>query len=106
MSCPINNRSSGFTLIELLIVVTIIVLVTGAAIPSFAGYVRNQTIIQATEQLKSDLRTAQNKAMTGASSTELISGNPARFWGVRFSSGASDTGSNTYDYFISDVNTG
>jgi len=97
-------KSRGFTLIELLVVVTIIVVVTGALIPSFAGYIRNQGVKQSQEQLKSDLRTAQNKALTGTLSDTFIGTNPVQFWGVRFNSG-SGSGSNSYEYFVSDVDT-
>lgn len=102
---PAHSNSNGFTLMELLIVVTIIAIITTAMVPSFAGYIKNQGLKQATEQLKSDLRTVQNKALTGASSDLLIGGNAAKYWGVRFSSGAGNTGSNVYEYFVSDNNT-
>ncbi|RJR27398.1 prepilin-type N-terminal cleavage/methylation domain-containing protein [candidate division WWE3 bacterium] len=97
-------KTSGFTLVELLVVVTIIVLVTGALIPSFAGYIRNQNVKQAQEQLKSDMRNIQNKALTGTLSDTTIGPNPVEYWGIRFNSGAG-TGSNRYEFFISDTNT-
>jgi prepilin-type N-terminal cleavage/methylation domain-containing protein len=95
------NTARGFTLIELLIVITIIISITAAVVPSFAGYIRNQGLKQATEQVKSDLRSIQNKAITGALSDQTINSNPVAYWGVRFSAG-SGTGSNRYEYFISD----
>jgi prepilin-type N-terminal cleavage/methylation domain-containing protein len=88
--------ASGFTLLELLVVVAIITIMTGALIPGFSNYINNQNLKQAQEHVKNDLRTVQNKAMTGANSDDLINGNPVNYWGVKFTSGSS-----TYDYFIS-----
>lgn len=103
---PFPNRSDkdfstvkGFTLIELLIVITIIISVTVAIVPSFAGYIRNQGVKQAAEQVKSDLRNIQNKAVTGALSDQAINNNPVAYWAVRFSNAA------RYEYFVSDVAT-
>ena len=105
VSKPITQNMRGFTLIELLIVVTIMVLVTGAVIPSFAGYIRNQNLKQAQEQVKSDLRTAQNKALTGALSDQTVNSNPVAYWGVRFHPQTA-TDYNAYDLYVSDTNTG
>jgi prepilin-type N-terminal cleavage/methylation domain-containing protein len=99
MNVDLPNHSKGFTLIELLVVVSIIAIIGGGIIPSFSQYLNDQNLKQAQEQLKSDLRTIQNKALTGASSNEEIpeaSGNRAKYWGVYFRSG-----SETVDYFIS-----
>jgi len=99
MNVNLPNHSKGFTLIELLVVMSIIAILGGSIIPSFSTYLKDQNLKQAQEQLKSDLRTIQNKALTGASSNEEIpedSGNRARYWGVYLLSG-----SETVDYFIS-----
>jgi len=103
MNANLPNHSKGFTLIELLVVMSIIAILGGGIIPSFSRYLKDQNLKQAQEQLKSDLRTIQNKALTGASSNEEIpedSGNRARYWGVYLRSG-----SETVDYFISTDNT-
>lgn len=86
-------RRPAFTLVELLVVVSIITVVTGAMIPSFAGYLKQQNLIQAQEQLKSDLRSVQNKALTGAMADKLINGNQVTHWGLVFPT------TSTYDYF-------
>lgn len=89
--------SRGFTLIELLVTMSIIAIIAGGIIPSFSTYVRDQNIKQAQEQLKGELRTIQNKALTGSMSDEVIaSSSYASYWGVYMVSG-----SNAMSYFIS-----
>ncbi|HNU76238.1 MAG TPA: prepilin-type N-terminal cleavage/methylation domain-containing protein [bacterium] len=96
MNANLPNHSKGFTLIELLVVMSIIAILGGGIIPSFSRYLKDQNLKQAQEQLKSDLRTIQNKALTGASSNEEINGGRVRYWGVYLHSG-----SETVDYLIS-----
>lgn len=84
----------GFTLIELLIAVSLIAILAGISIPSFTSYFENQNRRQALEKLKSDLRTAQNNAMTGADSTSVD------YWGIQFTDDA-----NSYSLFKSSTNT-
>ena len=95
MHLPFRQTENGFTLIELLISISIIVIVTGALVPSFSNYIRTQNLRQAQEQLRSDLRSIQNKALTGTLSSETFSGNPIKYWGVRFAKN-----SGTYDFFV------
>jgi len=93
---------SGFTLIELLIVISLIVVITGAVVPSFNTYIDNQNVKQAQQTVIDDLRTVQNKALNGElAQTELGLGSDEKveYWGVEFT-----PGSDTYDLFIS-VNT-
>ncbi|MFZ2663990.1 MAG: prepilin-type N-terminal cleavage/methylation domain-containing protein [Patescibacteria group bacterium] len=98
MTLPTKN--SAFTLIELLLVVTIISIISVGVIPAFSSYIRNQNLKQAQEQLKSDLRSTQNKALTGSLSDQLVDGTLVKFWGIKFTNSSS-----TYDYFISSSNT-
>ena len=69
----------GFTLIEVLLVVSILAIMTATLIPSFDSYIKNQNLKQAQEAVKNDLRTMQNRAMTGASS-----GSGITYWGIYF----------------------
>ncbi|OGC74607.1 hypothetical protein A2547_03595 [candidate division WWE3 bacterium RIFOXYD2_FULL_43_10] len=97
-----RSVSKGCTLVELMIVVGILAIVSGIMIPSFSTYTRNQTLKQAQENLKSDLRSAQNKALTGTGSDTLINGNPVLYWAVLYSDAA---GSNTtYSFYLTASN--
>jgi len=92
----------GFTLIELLIVISLVIVITGAVIPSFNTYIDNQNVKQAQQTVIDDLRTVQNKALNGElAQTELGPANDesVKYWGVEFTPGLA-----TYDLFIS-VNT-
>lgn len=81
--------SKGFTLIELLVSMSIIAIISGGIVPTFTSYVKNQNLKQAQEQLKSDLRTVQNRALTGALSNYTFdNGSLAQYWGVSFPSGS------------------
>lgn len=71
----VSQRQSAFTLIELLVAVAIIALLTMISIPAFSGFARRQTLYQATKDLKTDLRSAQNKAVSGVDGL---------LWGVHF----------------------
>lgn len=93
-------KKSGFTLIELLLVVTIISIITVGIIPGFSNYIKNQNLKQSQEQIKSDLRSTQNKALTGSLSDQLVGGVAMNFWGMKFTNESS-----SYDYFISVVDT-
>lgn len=91
-------RTNAFTLIELMIVISIITIVSGVSIPAFSRYIRKQNLKQAYEQIKSDFRTVQNKALTGALSDQKVGSPPLdmEFWGISFTED-----SPTYTYFIS-----
>jgi len=82
---------NGFTLVELLIVVVIVSILTGALIPSFSTFIKNQNLKQAQQILLSDLRSVQNKA----SSTGV------NYWGINIPSASASS----YTYFASEFNT-
>jgi len=88
--------SKGFTLLELLISISIIAIISAGVIPTFSGYIKNQNLKQAQEQLKSDLRSVQNRALTGALSDQFLGSNRAAYWGIMFTGN-----SGSYTYFVS-----
>lgn len=83
MSC---SRQKGFTLIELLITLALIGILTAAVLNSFNEILNEQKRTQAAAQVKNDLRSAQNRALSG------INQIPYSGWGLKFTEG-----SNTYN---------
>lgn len=73
-----RTHSSAFTLIELLIVIAIIGVLSAISIPSFSTFTNNQRLSQAAKQVKNDLRSAQNRALSGVGGMA---------WGVNVSAG-------------------
>ena len=87
------HSSSGFTLIELLMVVAIIVILVTGGVVSFSSYSRKQAVRQAAETLKSNIRVAQNKALS-----EI--GNPAALDSARLNYSVIVFNKNTSNYKI------
>jgi prepilin-type N-terminal cleavage/methylation domain-containing protein len=65
MGC--GNYRKGFTLIELIIVIAIIIILTGVAVPLGAGYITERNVYNAATQIQQDLLLAQNLAITHSS---------------------------------------
>lgn len=78
------STSLGFTLVELMISIAIIAILTAAAIPSFTDFSKSQTLTQNFKTLKSDLRIAQSRSISGAT----VAG-AAKAWGIYFDTGSS-----------------
>lgn len=57
--------SSGFSLIEMMVVITIMALVLGGGIAGYMNFNDKQTVLEATNQLKTYLGKAQSQAKTG-----------------------------------------
>lgn len=74
-------KIQGFTLIELLITVTIMMVLSSIAIPSFISFQKNQTLLQETSKVKGDLRLEQSKAISSVISAV---GSGAKAWGINF----------------------
>jgi type II secretory pathway pseudopilin PulG len=109
MSLPFKKLSRSFTLIELLMAVSIMVIIAGVTIPSFTGYMKGQTLRNAQEQFKSDLRSVQNLALTGSKyETSVTFGGgagpvtgPARYWLMKWThSGTSYSSYLIYDFLV------
>ncbi|HSX39429.1 MAG TPA: type II secretion system protein [Candidatus Saccharimonadales bacterium] len=91
-----NTKTTGFTLIELLVVVSLIAIITGAIVPTFSAYIQNQNVRQAQEQIKSDLRTVENRALTGYGN----SSGTIQYWGLLIR----QDNATSYYYFSSATN--
>ncbi len=76
-SCP------GFTLIELLVTITIITLVFTIGLTQYNRFNRRQILVKAKDQLISDLRLAQSKALSAEKpagcGANLLSGHKLEF---------------------------
>lgn len=90
------HKSRGFTLIELLIVVGLLALITSALVPGFAGYIDNQALRQTQEQIKSDIKSLQNKALTETNNGDIS----VKYWGLKIAA-SNATG---YQFFTSATN--
>jgi prepilin-type N-terminal cleavage/methylation domain-containing protein len=75
-----RKPSSGFTFVELIIVVSIIAVISAAAIPGFTSYIEGQNLRQSVNQVKDDLRKIQVDAMGGVSAAD----SGVDYWGARF----------------------
>lgn len=88
------KAQNGVTLIEMMLVVGLIAVMTGALIPGFSNYTKNQALRQSQEQLKNDLSSALNNSLTGV----LAGDSSVQYWGIKVpQNAASETA--TYDYF-------
>ena len=84
--CP--KKYSAFTLIELLVVVSIIGILFGVGIAAYNQFNRTQIVVQTAKQIKTYLRLAQSKALTGEKDTACGSGPgsvPLEGWYISFS---------------------
>ncbi len=90
----LRTAQSGFTLLELMVVIAIIATITGMAIPSFNNYITSQNLRQSQDQIKSDIRGIQIRALNGVKQN-IVS---PTFWGIFFLNGQS-----RYAYFVTDV---
>ncbi len=61
---PLPGRRTGFSLLETLIVLSVLGIVLAVALPSYTGYASTQRARAAAHVLASDLRVAQQEAMT------------------------------------------
>jgi len=89
--------AKGFTLLELLVTTSLLAVLAVVTIPYFHRFTDKQTLHQATEQVKSDIHTVQNRAL---SATDRKSGaTEYKWWGIEF------LGGNEYRFVKSDSTT-
>lgn len=69
-----GRRDGGYTLLEIALVVAIIVLLVGAAVPLTTGFVREQRLRDAVRSLLVLAKTARTDAMTTGHATEVVFG--------------------------------
>lgn len=70
-SRPLPGRRTGFSLLETLIVLSILGIVFAVALPSYSRYASTQRARAAAHVLASDLRVAQQEAMTRRSAIRV-----------------------------------
>lgn len=58
-----NQKSSGFTLIELLVTILIITTITSIGIATYSNFNKRKVVENAAEELRSNLRLAQSRAV-------------------------------------------
>jgi prepilin-type N-terminal cleavage/methylation domain-containing protein len=66
-----NASSKAFTLVELMLVVTIIAIMAGAAIPNFSGFLKTSTIKHATNTLAQIIRYTRSLSIEQSAVTKL-----------------------------------
>lgn len=76
----------AFSLIELMVSMALIAILTAAAIPSFNEFFRSQSLTQAFKSLKTDLRVAQSRSLSGATVSETGGVKASKAWGINFDS--------------------
>lgn len=69
-NCPEIQESTtsaklGFTLIEMIITMAVMAIMISAGVAAYNTFNRRQTLSQAVETLRNDMRMAQNKAISG-----------------------------------------
>ena len=65
ISRKFSRVNFGFTLIELLVVASILIILSGIGIASYNQFNRRKILDKATQELKSNLRLTQGKALAG-----------------------------------------
>ena len=67
-----RRRSGGYTLLEIALVVAIIVLIIGAAVPLTSGFTREQRLRDVVRELLVYAKTARSDAMTTGRAAEVV----------------------------------
>src|SRR3989338_9638224 len=75
------EKSSGLTLLELLLTVAIMAVISGVGFGYYHNYTKSVQLEASFKTMVSDLKNAQNRAMTGEDGLK---------WGVHFANGTDD----------------
>jgi len=77
----VSQRRGGFTLIELIVVLAVLAVTTGLAVPAFRKWVEEDDITTATRQIESLFRIARDSAIrSGVAMTVAIDSATSRVW--------------------------
>ncbi len=90
----------GFTLVELLLVMTILVVVIGLALPSLSGFFRGRTLDSEARQLLALMRQGQSRAVFGGIPMRLWADGKNRSYGLEEEPGYSDTDTKAVEFTL------
>ena len=75
----ITKPNKSFTLIELMVVIAVLFTITGAMVPTYISYLKQQTFNNSFVSVRQTLRDVQNRALTGVDTDLGI-----KYWIVNF----------------------
>jgi type IV fimbrial biogenesis protein FimT len=88
------NRVRGFTLVELLVVLTVLGIMLGIAVPSFKNFIASQRVKSASYELSTSMLLARSEAIkrnTTVTITPVTTGDWTSGWNVTYVSGGTTT---------------
>jgi type IV fimbrial biogenesis protein FimT len=74
------RRAAGFSIVELMVTVTVAAVLLGLAIPSFRDLIRNNHVVETTNQLVGDLNLARSEAVRRGTLVAVISTSGGNDW--------------------------
>lgn len=75
---PISNKQRGFTLIELMVIIALVAIMAGIAVPSFTQFVRNNRVTSQADEIHRFFQYARGEAVVQRR-TQAVTLNPAMF---------------------------
>jgi len=76
MNFFVRNKNSGVTFIELLVVIVIVGILAGFAVPQFGGLVRKQSLLSESRRITSLLKLARSEARARATHVTISRADP------------------------------